>query len=94
MSVDCPSCGYRLVSHQPLTPRQAALYRWIAEFARLNGYAPSFDEMAAALGVTISTVHEHLGNLERKGYLRRQFNTARGITCIVSVSALGAAVVA
>lgn len=86
----CPSCGYRLVSVEPLTKKQLDVYRFIAEFTQQNGHAPSFEEIATTLNYnSLATVHEHLGNLERKGYISRSFNEARGITCLVHPDELG-----
>lgn len=64
----------------PLTQRQAELMRYLREYTDDNGYAPSFEEIAAQFHYSsLATVHEHLSNLERKGYLRRVYNQARGI---------------
>jgi len=43
----------------------AAIERYWGEF----GHAPSLADLAAALGVSRATVHEHIGGLKRKGYL-------------------------
>ena len=57
-------------SKPPLTKKQAEMLGSIQEFYRENGYAPSYRELAAVLGITSpATVHEHIKNLERKGYL-------------------------
>ena len=63
-----------------LTKRQSE----ILEFLRLHisdrGYAPSFEEIAEKFAfASLATVHEHLTNLERKGYIRRQYNESRSI---------------
>ena len=45
-----------------------------------QGYAPSFEEIAEQFGFqSLATVHEHLTNLERKGYIRRSYNESRSI---------------
>jgi repressor LexA len=55
---------------QPLTKKQSEMLDCIVEFHRDNGYAPSYREIAAALQISSpATVHEHVKNLERKGYL-------------------------
>jgi repressor LexA len=47
------------------------------------GYAPTLGELATQFGYTShSTVHEHLKNLERKGWIIRRFNAERGITLV------------
>ena len=45
-----------------------------------EGYAPSFEEIAEAFGYSsLATVHEHLSNLERKGYIRKAYNESRSV---------------
>ncbi len=71
---------------KPLTPRQLDVYRWVYRETRANGFAPSFAEIAAHFGFTsIATVHEHMDNIERKGYFKREFNMARSLTCLVAI---------
>lgn len=48
-----------------------------------NGYSPSLEEIRAYFKLSaISTVHEHIDNLKRKGYLKKEINQARGIELI------------
>jgi repressor LexA len=64
----------------PLTKRQREILDYLAGYINDNGYAPSFEEIAEAMGyASLATVHEHLSNLERKGVIRRSFNESRGI---------------
>jgi repressor LexA len=87
----CPNCGHQLVSNQPLTAKQSELYRHLLNYIANNGNAPSFDEIAEKFGYSsLATVHEHLKNLEAKGYVARAFNHARSIVCLVSDEELGA----
>lgn len=68
---------------QPLTPHQHALLAYLHEYITANGYAPNFKETAARFGYrSESTVHEHLVNLERKGYIKRSYNEARSIEIV------------
>ncbi len=63
-----------------LTKRQRQIYDFIADFVESNGYSPSFEEIGAALGLSsLATVHKHINNLERKKYLRRDYNRSRSI---------------
>ncbi|HEY4099574.1 MAG TPA: helix-turn-helix domain-containing protein [Gemmatimonadales bacterium] len=65
-----------------LTRKQAAILDFLKiEIAR-NGFAPSYDEMVRSLGITVATVAEHLQNLERKGYIRRERMKARSIEIV------------
>lgn len=69
---------------QPLTKRQAEVYRWVFQYIAIAGYAPTCEEIADRFGfASLATVVEHLQNLERKGYLRREYNNARAITCLI-----------
>jgi len=64
----------------PLTKRQKEILDFIHAFIGEHGYAPSFEEIAQAFGYSsLATVHEHLSNLERKGYIRKSYNESRSI---------------
>ena len=64
----------------PLTKRQKEILNHIKHFIDKNGYAPSFEEIAEAFGYSsLATVHEHISNLERKGYIRKAYNESRSI---------------
>lgn len=64
----------------PLTKRQKQILDYIQSFIDDQGYAPSFEEIAQSFGYSsLATVHEHLTNLERKGYIRKSFNESRSI---------------
>ncbi len=63
-----------------LTKRQREILDFLAAHVAEHGYAPSFEEIAEAMGyASLATVHEHLSNLEKKGVIRRAFNESRGI---------------
>jgi repressor LexA len=64
----------------PLTKRQSEILKYLQEHIRENGYAPSFEEIAENFSFqSLATVHEHLTNLERKGYIHRTHNESRAI---------------
>ena len=64
----------------PLTKRQSEILAYLQGHIHENGYAPSFEEIAEKFGFqSLATVHEHLTNLERKGYIRRSYNESRAI---------------
>ncbi len=64
----------------PLTRRQNDILSYLQGHIADHGYAPSFEEIAEHFGFqSLATVHEHLTNLERKGYIRRSFNESRAI---------------
>ncbi|MCU1449949.1 MAG: lexA [Acidimicrobiales bacterium] len=63
-----------------LTDRQLAILTVIDEHMRSRGYPPSVREIGQAVGLTsTSTVHAHLGTLQRLGYLRRDPTKPRAI---------------
>jgi repressor LexA len=63
-----------------LTKRQREILDFIESFIQSSGYSPSFEEIAEFFGYrSLATVHEHLSNLERKGYIRRNYNESRSV---------------
>jgi repressor LexA len=63
-----------------LTKRQREILDFIQSFIQTSGYSPSFEEIADFFGYrSLATVHEHLSNLERKGYIRRNYNESRSV---------------
>jgi len=67
----------------PLTKRQKEILDYIESFLDDRGYAPSFEEIADHFGYSsLATVHEHLSNLERKGYIRKSYNESRSIELV------------
>jgi repressor LexA len=69
----------------PLTKRQREILNFLQVYADERGYAPSFEEIAEQFNYnSLATVHEHLSNLERKGYIRRSYNESRAIEILTS----------
>lgn len=67
----------------PLTRRQREILDYLTEYIEHRGYAPSFEEIAERFRFqSLATVHEHLTNLERKGYIRRTPNESRAIEIV------------
>lgn len=63
-----------------LTKRQKQLVDFLEAYIRDNGYAPTLQEIGQFFGLSsLATVHKHLKNLERKGYIRRQWNHSRAL---------------
>jgi repressor LexA len=68
-----------------LTKRQREILTYLGRYSESNGYAPSFEEIADTFNYnSLATVHEHLTNLERKGYIRRAYNESRAIEILPS----------
>jgi repressor LexA len=67
----------------PVTRRQREILDYLGDYIATHGYAPSFEEIAGRFGFrSLATVHEHLSNLERKGYIRRAPNESRAIEMV------------
>lgn len=74
-----------------LTRRQKQILDFIEGFLDARGYSPSFEEIAEAFGFrSLATVHEHLSNLEAKGYIRKSYNESRSIELARTEFRLGA----
>jgi repressor LexA len=68
-----------------LTKRQREILDFIEGFVRFRGYSPSFEEIAENFEYrSLATVHEHLSNLQSKGYIRKNYNESRSIELVDS----------
>src|SRR5256712_9458153 len=75
----------------PVTRRQREILDFISTHLEAKGYAPSFEEIAGQFGSqSLATVHEHLTNWERKGYIRRAHNESRAIEIVPPKGQTGA----
>lgn len=65
---------------QPLTKRQRQVYEFIGGFIKVNGFAPTLEEIAAGMHLSaIATVHKHLEQLKMKGWIRRRWGHSRSM---------------
>jgi len=62
-----------------LTPKQKNLLDFIEEYSNEKGYAPSFREMAAHFGLSVSTVSSHVHALRKKEQLQLKKQTSRSL---------------
>ena len=66
-----------------ITRRQKEVIDFLSSFTNKNGYSPSYEEIAAGLGLSsLATVHKHVTNLQNKGMLQRMHNRSRSIDVI------------
>ncbi|MEX0856485.1 MAG: transcriptional repressor LexA [Gemmatimonadota bacterium] len=66
-----------------LTKRQKEILDYVSGYIEDHGYAPSFEEIAGSFDYgSLATVHEHISNLERKGYIRKAYNQSRSIELV------------
>lgn len=67
-----------------LTKRQQEIVDFIKKYSAKYGYPPTVRDIGKAIGLTSSsTVHAHLGNLEKVGLLRRDPTKPRAIELLV-----------
>ncbi|MDT8395711.1 MAG: transcriptional repressor LexA [bacterium] len=64
----------------PITPKQKRFLDFVIEHTEREGYAPSQQEIANALGYkSLGTVQNYLTRLEREGLVEKSWNARRGI---------------
>lgn len=68
---------------EDLTPRQQQVLSFISKHLNERGYPPTLREIALHLGISGNAgVISHLEALEKKGYIRRQEGSSRGIALV------------
>ena len=66
-----------------LSKRQKQVYDFINKFVDKQGYAPSLEEMAHHFGLSAaSTIHYHVSELVKKGFLNRRWNANRSLEVV------------
>lgn len=66
-----------------LYKRQRQIVDFIAQYIQKNGYSPTLQEIATAIGVSsLATVHEHLQALQRKKVIKKFEGAVRGIELV------------
>ena len=67
----------------PLTKRQKEILDYVTQYIEMNGYAPSYREIAEAFKLgSVATVAEHVETLVSKGLLQKGENEARSLQLI------------
>lgn len=59
--------------------RQAEILAFIVDFQRKNPFSPSLEEIAQHFRLSISTVHQHVAYLRKKGLLKQKKGEKRSI---------------
>ncbi len=63
-----------------LTKKQKVVFDFINNYISENGISPTIEEIRRQLKLkAVSTIHEHIKTLTKKGYLLKSDNSARGI---------------
>jgi repressor LexA len=66
-----------------LSKRQQEIFDFVVAYADKHGYPPTVREIGDAVGLASpSTVHAHLANLERAGYLKRDPTKPRALEVV------------
>lgn len=66
--------------YDDLSERQLDILNYIKQIIKLKGYPPAVREIGDAVGLSSSsTVHNHLNQLEKKGYIKRDRTKPRAI---------------
>jgi len=61
-----------------LTERQKNILEYIRKYSKKNSYPPTLKEIAGYFKLAIGTIQDHVFALQKKGYLERKKDTARG----------------
>jgi repressor LexA len=74
---------------KPISRRQQQILDYIKQETETQGYPPSVREIGRAVGLkSTSTVHGHLSQLEKKGYIRRDSSKPRAIEVLPAAGVL------
>lgn len=66
-----------------LYKRQKQILDFISQYIQKNGYSPTLQQIAEALGVSsLATVHEHLSSMAKKGVIKKFEGAVRGIEIV------------
>lgn len=76
---------------KPITKRQHEVLTFINEHIAFYGYAPTIREIAKAMSLCPSTVHEHVTVLVKKKRLKRHHRCSRALI-VVKTKASGEAI--
>jgi len=75
--------NYRRLDKDMLTPKQLKLFKFLIEYKKKNEVMPRFDDMKKHMNVkSKNTIHQMLGYIEWKGYIKRYPAQARAIKII------------
>jgi len=66
-----------------LYKRQKQILDFLSQYIQKNGFSPTLQEIANALGVSsLATVHEHLSAMAKKGVIKKYEGAVRGLEVI------------
>ena len=76
------------MSQEHVTPRQLKDLSQVSELEKASCYLPTIAEVATELGVSRTTVFEHIGALRKKGLIVKTTGKARSLKITASASRL------
>ena len=65
---------------ETITEKQKRVYDFYKKYIKQNGFSPSYSEVSTALNLAPSVIFSHVHTLERKWYLRRNWNGTVSLT--------------
>lgn len=66
-----------------LYKRQKQILDFISQYIQKNGYSPTMQQIAEAIGVSsLATIHEHLASMSKKGVIKKFEGAVRGIEIV------------
>ncbi len=66
-----------------LTKKQREVLDFIGDFIKSKGYSPSLEEIGKHMGLSsVATVHKHVSQLMKKGFVRRGWNQNRSVELV------------
>ena len=69
---------------ETLTKRQNEILNYLKEYIVSHGYPPTIREIGNSMGISSpATVHAHLTNLEKKGFIKKEDSKNRAIELLV-----------
>ena len=78
---------------EKLTKKQTEILEFVVEYIKDHEYSPSYREIADSFGMSsTATVHEHIKNLQKKGYLTGDNDGPRSIEVDSAVMSFSQAV--
>ena len=79
-----------VTERKPLTPRQAEILNWLANYIAERGYSPTVRELCLAFGFgSVNGAMCHLQPLRKKGWITWNENQARTLRVLAEVTTDG-----
>lgn len=66
-----------------ITDRQKEVLTFIADFTDMNVYPPTVREISEHFGISLRAVQDHLGALQKKGYLSTEQKRSRSLRVLI-----------